>query len=141
MAKVVSDSIWQTCCEAYKSIIESYKSEEEQANALKCFFLECASKNDVLKMGDMFYYLTKYTKFPLEKINLCGDNDVSVYRIIVQAEFSGPSRDFLREFDYQCSIIKGLEEKSDKYYYSIHPEALEADALGDSSDISSDIDM
>jgi len=107
----------------YEEIITAFKTQDEQAYALKSFFLECAKRNDTQKMKSLFYYLTQYTKFPLEKINLCGDNNVSVYKIIVQAEFAGPSRDFLLEFYHNCHNIKGLEEKSDKYYYATHPEA------------------
>jgi hypothetical protein len=111
-------TVWGKCMVLYNSVIELYKCEKDQALALKKLFLELASKDQIIEMKTMLFYLKNATKFPLHKINLYGGNKESIWTIINSKKFLGSSKDFTEEFSCIVRSVSNIGRDSDEYFFS-----------------------
>ncbi len=87
-------------------------------------FLFDSAKEKSWLTAEYFVDELRNIEFPLEKLNLIGDNDEALYWIVATSQdpqFNDCS-DFIMHFVSYCEKIPDLYSKSDECYYNTHLE-------------------
>lgn len=112
----------------YDELFRCYKDQNTIALKAREFIFELAKSNEWITARYFLNEFTNHSDFPIERMNLVGNNDETVYWIIAdknsEAAKANPDigRFVMHLSSYCRENVKDLADRSDDYYYSCHPE-------------------
>lgn len=107
---------------AFDSVIKML--EPELITKSREFLFECARTND-WKTAKFFLDEFCDIEFPLEKLNLDGHNNDTVFWICASEPGFGDCDEFVGSLDSYCMMVPDLLDRSDEYYCNQHVYATD----------------